>query len=180
MATERLAAAAPPGDLQSRLRRGIDRRLEAIVRDALARASTVTLALADVDHFGGIRDRFSGAGDEVLRTVGSILRGGCDREDLVTRYGEKEFILVFRSLELASAFQRCQSMRRAVEAWDWSGVHPQLRVTLSMGLASSRSFDCAAGLVDAADHWLHEAKHRGRNQILPDPGIRRPVSQAQQ
>ena len=176
MATERLASASQPADLQSRLRKGIDRRLEAIVREALARRCTVTLALADVDHFGGIRDRFSGAGDEVLRTVGAILRTGCDREDIVTRYGEKEFILVFRSLELAGAFQRCESMRRAVEGFDWSGVHPQLRVTLSMGLASSRSFDCATSLVDAADHWLHEAKHRGRNQIQPELGIRRAVS----
>jgi PleD family two-component response regulator len=36
-----------------------------------------------------------------------------------------------------------------------------------MGLASSASLDTAQGVIDAADHWLYEAKHHGRNQIQP-------------
>ena len=43
-------------------------------------------------------------------------------------------------------------VRRTVDSWDWKSIHPQLRVTLSMGLASSASFDTIQGLVDAADH----------------------------
>jgi PleD family two-component response regulator len=54
-----------------------------------------------------------------------------------------------------------------VEHWDWRTIHPQLRVTLSTGLSSSRSFEEPQGLLDAADHWLHEAKRHGRNQIQP-------------
>ena len=46
-------------------------------------------------------------------------------------------------------------------------IDPHLRVTLSMGLASSTSFDTTQGLMDAADHWLYEAKHHGRNQVQP-------------
>jgi diguanylate cyclase (GGDEF)-like protein len=149
-------------------RRQLDERLTVLLREARKAGTVVTVALADVDHFKGINDRFSHAvGDEVLRCVGEILRAHCRLGDLAGRYGGEEFMLVFRNLEMRAATEICERVRRAVEAWDWKSIHPQLRVTLSMGLASSSSFEDAQGLLDAADHWLYEAKHHGRNQIQP-------------
>jgi diguanylate cyclase (GGDEF)-like protein len=149
-------------------RRQLDERLEALMREARKSGTVVTVALADVDHFKGINDRFSHAvGDEVLRCVSEILRGHCRLGDVAGRYGGEEFMLVFRSLEMRAALDICERVRHAVESWDWKSIHPQLRVTLSMGLASSSSFDDSQGLMDAADHWLYEAKHHGRNQIQP-------------
>jgi len=149
-------------------RRQLDERLEALLRDARKAGAVVTVALADVDHFKGINDRFSHAvGDEVLKCVGEILRSHCRLGDLAGRYGGEEFMLVFRNLEMRPAGEICERVRRAVESWDWKSIHPHLRVTLSMGLASSISFDDPQGLLDAADHWLYEAKHHGRNQIQP-------------
>jgi diguanylate cyclase (GGDEF)-like protein len=149
-------------------RRQLDERLATLLRESRKAGPVVTVALADVDHFKGINDRFSHAvGDEVLRCVGEVLRGHCRLGDLAGRYGGEEFMLVFRSLEMRPAAEICERVRRAVEAWDWKSIHPQLRVTLSMGLASSSSFDDAQGLLDAADHWLYEAKHHGRNQVQP-------------
>jgi diguanylate cyclase (GGDEF)-like protein len=149
-------------------RRQLDERLEVLVREALKGGNPVTVALVDVDHFKGINDRFSHAvGDEVLRCVGEILRAHCRLGDIAGRYGGEEFMLVFRNLDMRSALDTCERVRRAVEHWDWPSIHPHLRVTLSMGLASTSSFDSTQGLMDAADHWLYEAKHHGRNQIQP-------------
>ncbi len=149
-------------------RRQLDERLATLMREAGTRGAVVTVALADVDHFKGINDRFSHVvGDEVLRCVGEILRAHCRLGDLAGRYGGEEFMLVFRHLDMRSASEICERVRRAVEIYDWRSIHPQLRVTLSMGLASSTSFEHPQGLVDAADHWLYEAKHHGRNQVQP-------------
>ncbi|HUP29018.1 MAG TPA: tetratricopeptide repeat-containing diguanylate cyclase [Usitatibacter sp.] len=149
-------------------RRQLDERLESLMGEARKPGNVVTVALADVDHFKGINDRFSHAvGDEVLKCVGEILRAHCRLGDLAGRYGGEEFMLVFRNLEMRPAVEICEHVRRAVESWDWKSIHPHLRVTLSLGLASSVSFDDAQGLLDAADHWLYEAKHHGRNQIQP-------------
>jgi diguanylate cyclase (GGDEF)-like protein len=149
-------------------RRQLDERLAAMMHEAAARGGVVTVAIADVDHFKGINDRFSHAvGDEVLRSVGEILRAHCRLGDLAGRYGGEEFVLIFRGLDMRSAAEACERVRRGVEAWDWPSIHPQLRVTLSMGLATSASFDHPQGLLDAADHWLYEAKHHGRNQVQP-------------
>jgi diguanylate cyclase (GGDEF)-like protein len=149
-------------------RRQLDERLAGLLRDSRKSGTPVTVALADVDHFKGINDRFSHpVGDEVLRCVGEILRSHCRLGDTAGRYGGEEFMLVFRNLDMKGALETCERVRRAVESWDWQSIHPQLRVTLSMGLASSSSFEDSQGLLDAADHWLYEAKHHGRNQIQP-------------
>jgi len=76
-------------------------------------------------------------------------------------------MLAFRGLDMRSAADICERIRRAAEGWDWQSIHPQLRVTLSIGLATSTSFNEPQGLLDAADHWLYEAKHHGRNQVQP-------------
>jgi diguanylate cyclase (GGDEF)-like protein len=149
-------------------RHQLDERLEALVREARKAGTVVTVALGDVDHFKGINDRFSHAvGDEVLRCVGEILRGHCRLGDVVGRYGGEEFMMVFRHLEIRAASEICERVRRSIEGWDWKSIHPQLRVTLSMGLSSSASFDDPQAILDAADHWLYEAKHHGRNQVQP-------------
>lgn len=178
-ARRRLEQARPESDRYRRLaledaltglanRRQIDARLESLLREARAGGSAMTIALADVDHFKGINDRFSLAvGDEVLRCVGEILRAHCRLGDMAGRFGGEEFMLVFRDLEIRPAAEICERVRRAVESWDWKSIHPHLRVTLSMGLASSISVDTTQALLDTADHWLYEAKHHGRNQIQP-------------
>jgi diguanylate cyclase (GGDEF)-like protein len=149
-------------------RRQLDERLAALMKDARRTGSVVSVALADVDHFKGINDRFSHAvGDEVLRCVGEILRAHCRLGDVAGRYGGEEFMLVFRGLEIRGAAEISERVRRAVETWDWASIHPHLHVTLSMGLAASSSFDDPQGVLDAADHWLYEAKHHGRNQVQP-------------
>lgn len=149
-------------------RRQLDERLASLMRDAEARGTVLTVALADVDHFKGINDRFSSAvGDEVLRCVGEILRAQCRLGDMAGRFSGEEFMLIFRGLDTRAAAEACERVRRAVESWDWKSIHPQLRVTLSLGLASSTSFAHPQGLLDTADHWLYEAKHHGRNQVQP-------------
>jgi len=149
-------------------RRSLDDRLGSLMREAHARGSVITVALADVDHFKGINDRFSHAvGDEVLRCVGEILRAHCRLGDIAGRYGGEEFMLVFRGLDMRSASDACERIRRAAESWNWHSIHPQLRVTLSMGLATSSSFRDPQGMLDTADHWLYEAKRHGRNQVQP-------------
>ena len=149
-------------------RRQLDERLASLLKDARRSGAVVTVAIADVDHFKGINDRFSHAvGDEVLRCVGEILRSHCRLGDLAGRHGGEEFMMLFRGLDIRAAAEICERARRAVESWDWGSIHPHLRVTLSVGLAATTSFQDAQGLLDAADHWLYEAKHHGRNQVQP-------------
>ncbi len=147
-------------------RRALDERL----CDALARARRYTeplaVALCDLDFFKRINDRFGHAtGDEVLRRVSAILRAHCRATDVVARYGGEEFCIVFIEADAAVASRLCDTLRAAVATHDWAGVHPQLAVTLSIGIADDAHLATPEPLLAAADRHLYRAKHEGKNRV---------------
>ncbi|HEX2076633.1 MAG TPA: diguanylate cyclase [Longimicrobium sp.] len=146
------------------------RYLDAVLATELERAHALghdlALAIADVDWFKEVNDRFShGVGDRVLRQVGSLLREGVRAIDAVARYGGEEFVVLLVETPLEHAAAVCESLRAAVERYDWDAIHPGLRVTLSIGLASVRDAASPASLLAAADARLYEAKRSGRNRV---------------
>jgi len=149
------------------------RRFDQAMRDDLPAADAAqpySLALLDIDHFKRINDGFSHQmGDEVLRRLGAILARSCRRGDLAARYGGEEFVLILRGLDAEAAQRACERVRFAVEAADWAELHPELRVTVSIGVAHHDEASQAlapAALLALADSRLYAAKHGGRNRVV--------------
>jgi diguanylate cyclase (GGDEF)-like protein len=127
----------------------------------------LAVAIADIDHFKGVNDRFSHAvGDEVLRRVATILREGTRAVDVVGRWGGEEFVLLLVETPPDRAARLCEKLRAAVEAHDWSAVAPGLAVTVSVGIAGNAEAADPAALLAAADARLYEAKRAGRNRVV--------------
>lgn len=128
----------------------------------------LTLMIGDLDHFKQINDHFSHAvGDEVLRRVGRLFVEQVRKSDVVARYGGEEFVIAFAETDCKQAWQLCDNLRRAVEGHPWHEVHPQLRVTVSMGLCGDLQLGSAERLLGEADVQLYRAKHAGRNRVEP-------------
>ena len=131
----------------------------------------LTIALADIDHFKQINDRFShGIGDEVLRRVADILVDRCRKTDVVARYGGEEFLLCFPDTDSDFAEQICTQIRIAVETADWSDIDSrigqQIKVTLSFGIAALGNDSRRTTILNDADTRLYQAKNKGRNRIV--------------
>lgn len=125
-----------------------------------------SVMLCDIDHFKGVNDRFSHAtGDEVLRRLGDILKQNMRSSDLVARYGGEEFVVAFPEADLAHAREACEALRLRVEAHPWHAVHPDLRITISIGLSSDTEVGSFHHMLEAADALLYQAKRGGRNQV---------------
>lgn len=128
-----------------------------------------SVMLGDIDHFKAVNDRFSHAtGDEVLRRIGQILQGSMRASDLVARYGGEEFVVAFPEADLQHAHEACEVLRQRVESYPWHEVHPDLRITISMGLSSDTRVDSFHAMLEAADAQLYRAKDGGRNQVCFD------------
>ena len=146
------------------------RRLDVEVSNDLSRRSTdrpFSVALVDIDFFKRINDGYSHQmGDEVLREVGALLRQSCRHGDLAVRYGGEEFALVFASAVVADAHIACERLRSTVEYHAWSRLHPELKVTVSIGVADNSEADTPEAMFALADKRLYAAKAAGRNQVV--------------
>jgi diguanylate cyclase (GGDEF)-like protein len=147
-------------------RRYFDDRLSEEYRRASRHPRRISVALADIDLFKRINDRFSHAvGDETLKAIACILRGSCRDTDVVARYGGEEFVILLLETDVTSAYGVCEKVRMAVETYDWTTIHPDLKVTISIGVSDDLQMESPEKLLAAADVKLYEAKSGGRNQV---------------
>ena len=139
-------------------RRSFDTELARLVRLARTAGDPLTLAVLDVDRFKRINDRHGHpTGDEVLRTVGRIVRERSRDGDRFARYGGDEFVLCL-PLRADEAERAVGRIADAVAEFPWERVAPGLRVTISAGLGELAPADDATSLFFTADQSLLAAK----------------------
>jgi diguanylate cyclase (GGDEF)-like protein len=150
-------------------RRCLDVRLAADVQRARRYASPLTIAMVDIDNFKEINDRYTHTkGDEVLRRVAALMREALRDSDYVARYGGDEFVLVFPETRLSNARLVCEMVRERVAAESWSSIAPDLKITVSLGVAErSPNTNTPDLLLNAADRLLYRAKRTGKNSVAP-------------
>lgn len=125
------------------------------------------LIMVDLDHFKAINDQHGHqAGDAVLKAVADRLVKRLRRSDLIGRYGGEEFIIALPGNDPATTKIVAEALRQIVGGEAIGGT--EVTVTASLGYAVFPAHAQTTGLlVKRADQALYEAKHRGRNQIVP-------------
>jgi two-component system cell cycle response regulator len=133
---------------------------------------SLSIMIGDIDHFKQVNDLFSHAtGDAVLKAVSGILQNNTRASDIVARYGGEEFVIIFSETPLLQAVEQCERLRKTIENFPWSEIHPELQVTLSMGINDDLSLDGFEHMLAAADKNLFQAKADGRNRLCYQPAV---------
>ncbi|SDS78732.1 diguanylate cyclase [Pseudomonas asplenii] len=124
------------------------------------------IALIDIDHFKTINDSYGHLiGDSVLRQLSRDLRANLREHDLAGRYGGDEFCVILPGMSLAQAGEIMERLRQVFSNYRSEEI-PDLRVTLSIGLAPCRAiFKDAGAWLNEADKALYMAKNTGRNKV---------------
>jgi diguanylate cyclase (GGDEF)-like protein len=147
-------------------RRHFDEQASTLFSHAVRHQRPLSVVIGDIDFFKRINDQFSHAtGDAVLRQVGEILRGHMRLSDLVARYGGEEFVIALPETELPQAAALCDKLRAMIEGFPWHQVHPDLKVTMSMGVYADIAAGTAEAMLQKADALLYRAKQTGRNRV---------------
>ena len=141
--------------------RTVSRVLELELARAGRQGSEVSVALFDVDDFGAVNAAAGrDAGDDVLRSVASILAGSVRLVDTVARYGADEFLLVAPGSAGAMVAQRVVDAVAELPA----AADRTLSVTAGVARFPTDGNDAEA-LIAAAQQALERARSERRGTV---------------
>jgi diguanylate cyclase (GGDEF)-like protein len=147
-------------------RRCIMRMLDDEIARAHRSQTPCSIALIDLDWFKRINDAYGHpTGDEVLRTFAITVFANIRNFDRFGRYGGEEFLLVLPDTLGDGAAHILDRLRVIIADLDWSAFSPDMRVTISAGVATLRPDETEDSLLARADNALYAAKAQGRNRI---------------
>jgi diguanylate cyclase (GGDEF)-like protein len=127
-----------------------------------------TVAVIDIDDFKKINDTYGHAkGDEVLRTLGKIIRNRLRTSDAPVRMGGEEILLMFFNANKKEASSVVEEIKERLSEVDFGFGK---RVTFSAGVAGfPEDFGQSVTLeelVELADERLYKAKRSGKNRVV--------------
>lgn len=122
------------------------------------------LAVADIDHFKTINDRYGHLhGDETLIQFARLLRRTFRASDQLYRFGGEEFVVVFGAEREDDGIAALERLRSTVLEHEFPNVG---QVTVSIGFTRIHSANLPpTTLLHRADHAVYFAKSNGRNQV---------------
>jgi diguanylate cyclase (GGDEF)-like protein len=153
------------------------RRAALVQCDAYWRREPVALLAVDIDQFARINDEYGHpAGDDVLRSVGGLLRRATRPADLVCRCVADEFLVLAPGRDADAALELAGRIRdharllitTAMASADWFVTITD--VTVSVGIAVGHDL-ATNDLLSRARGALEHIKGYGNDLIcLADPG----------
>ena len=140
-------------------RAGFEEKLEEI-------ADQLSVALIDIDHFKEVNDDFGhAAGDEVLRSLETVLTGSLPKEALIGRLGGDEYAVALPDMPAENALILLEEVRTHFSNRRPAESVPR-KVHLSVGIASRPPHaETATDLLRAATEALYRAKREGKNRV---------------
>lgn len=154
-------------------RKYLHERLDAEISRAKRYKTQLSCLLFDIDFFKVVNDMYGyDWGDVLLRSLADKLKGLVRKEDVLTRYGDEEFMLVLPNTSEENAFLFAERFRRDIEKMEFipAGEEERHPITISGGISTypclENAEEDANTVIRYAEHALYNAKKRGKNKII--------------
>ncbi len=154
-------------------RKYLHERLDAEISRAKRYKTQLSCLLFDIDFFKVVNDMYGyDWGDVLLRSLADKLKSLIRKEDVLTRYGDEEFLLVLPNTAEENAFLFAERFRRDIEKMEFipAGEEERHPITISGGIST---YPCLENveedsntIIRYAEHALYNAKKRGKNKII--------------
>ncbi len=154
-------------------RKYLQERLDQEIARARRYKTPLSCLLFDIDFFKVVNDMYGYEwGDVLLKNLAEKLKQMVRKEDVLTRYGDEEFILILPNTTEENAFLFGERFRRDIEKMEFipAGEEERHPITISGGIST---YPClpnveedANTVIRYAEHALYNAKRRGKNKII--------------
>lgn len=151
-----------------RNRHHLEDTLRTQMTQAMRNKEPISCLMIDIDHFKSINDRFGHeAGDQVIKSVATIIQRAVHDTGLAFRYGGEEFLALLTGADEEAAHACATKIYNGVQAlsphYGLTEIGP---VDVSIGIASYPQHAQSDNLLRAADVALYRAKELGRSRIV--------------
>lgn len=154
-------------------RKYLHARLDAEMSRARRYGTDLSCLLIDIDFFKTVNDMYGyDWGDVLLRKVAEMLSAVIRKEDILTRYGDEEFLLILPNTSEQQAYIFAERFRRDIEKMEFIPAQEEERhpITISGGISSypflENVEENSNTIIRYAEHALYNAKQSGKNQIV--------------
>ena len=147
-----------------------DKKLQEELNRALRYERSVSLLMLDIDFFKNVNDTYGHqAGDEVLKSIATIISISIRNSDYAARYGGEEFTVILPETNTTEAIALAERIKNAVEKNEFKlSDNTTINLTISIGVASSTKGISPECLIEVSDNALYKAKENGRNRVWFD------------
>jgi diguanylate cyclase (GGDEF)-like protein len=146
-------------------RQGFDILLDQTLKESPRKRTALSLILLDVDRFKRINDTLGhSGGDNVLRHIVQTTRQNIRNEDVLSRWGGEEFLILLKECDLANAFLLAEKIRKAIKNAPFRFNGREIPVTISLGVAEHKPGEGIDALFNRVDRMLYLAKQNGRDR----------------
>lgn len=147
---------------------GFQQAASELIKQAEQAGKPLGLAVIDIDKFKTINDTWGHYfGDIVIKRLSLHLSSHMRAEDLLSRFGGEEFVMLFWDCELPDMIKRLDGMRIGFNALVFEVAPGQdKQFSFSGGAAAFPALRSENELFLHADAQLYKAKQAGRNRIV--------------
>lgn len=151
-------------------RRGMEEAFEREASRAERRGSPLCIAIIDIDDFKKLNDTLGHqAGDDALVHLARTMKETTRPNDVVSRFGGEEFIIILPDSELEDAVQAITRLQRELTKKIFMYNNQKLVITFSAGVALKQPQESRDALIGRADKAMYEAKQAGKNRVFAAP-----------
>lgn len=148
-------------------RRGLDNAFKRETSRSIRHRSPLCFALLDIDNFKQLNDTHGHkVGDDALVYLVESVKDTTRPEDVVSRYGGEEFVILLPNTSLEEAVQILSRIRRNLTKKFFLHENKRLLITFSAGVAQLQAGESQESIFKRADEAMYRAKKSGKNQIL--------------
>jgi diguanylate cyclase (GGDEF)-like protein len=137
---------------------------------ARAKREPLCMAIADLDHFKQINDRFGhAAGDRALEHFVDTCRTELRGSDAIGRLGGEEFGILLPTTSLGAGLEVVERLRTRLKAAPSKKLPSSAALSVSIGITELSPEDLPERIMSRADLALYQAKSAGRDRSKAVP-----------